>query len=567
MPQYDSMASASGGGRVPLVHKTEEEKIPLFLVKLWNIVEDPNYASVIGWDETGYSFHITDPYTFCKNVLPQYFKHNNLNSLIRQLNMYGFRKITPIDRSGLTRADSDHEHLEFSHPYFVRDHPELLNNIRRKATTQGRVMPADASSVTLQSKELSRVLDEVRQLRERQSSMESKMAQLMKENQSLWQDVSHMRSMHMKQQQVVNKLVQFLIALVQPSGQKRLGKRQLLAIGPDEIAQSAKRLRQNVGGNFSGGILSADMLDRLQRELLDQTEQSAHGPIIADVTDDPEHNNGSQQQQQQQLIGENVTLGSREPPLTPGPFVQPGSAASSRPSTVNDWNSQRASLSTPSPFNVDIGDVLGSGATNNAINYYPPNSRYNPVSAQPNVTVPTSLQMAPNLDRQLSHEVLNDYLSGVDQSIENCRDMLATGGLQIDPDIMKELFSMCEQAPLELETPVHEADPTAAFASPPRAVGSEVAVYQRPQFVLPPVDTFNTTAAASHTAEPSYTFVDSPIYSAAEPLTPNSTAAGPSTQPAIELLTPNTSPVPSPVSAPLKGRPQPTRSLKGKRKN
>ena len=37
--------------------------------------------------QTGCSFHIQEPYAFCKNVLPQYFKHNNLNSLIRQLNM------------------------------------------------------------------------------------------------------------------------------------------------------------------------------------------------------------------------------------------------------------------------------------------------------------------------------------------------------------------------------------------------------------------------------------------------------------------------------------------------
>ena len=49
------------------------------------------------------------------------------------------------------------------------------------------------------------------------------------------------------------------------------------------------------------------------------------------------------------------------------------------------------------------------------------------------------------------HEILSDYLSGIDQGIENCRDLLSTGGLQIDPDTMKELFSICEQAPVELE--------------------------------------------------------------------------------------------------------------------
>lgn len=82
----------------------DDEKIPLFLIKLWNIVEDPAYYEIIRWDESGYSFHILDPYSFCRNVLPQYYKHNNLNSLIRQLNMYGFRKMTPIERTSLARV-------------------------------------------------------------------------------------------------------------------------------------------------------------------------------------------------------------------------------------------------------------------------------------------------------------------------------------------------------------------------------------------------------------------------------------------------------------------------------
>jgi hypothetical protein len=171
--------SANGvkGQSEPYILK-EDEKIPLFLVKLWNIVEDPAYYDVIRWDESGYSFHIMDPYSFCRNVLPQYFKHNNLNSLIRQLNMYGFRKMTPIERTSLARAESDQDHLEFSHPYFVRDHPEQLVNIKRKAPSTRQ--HSDQNTVSIPAKDLTAVLEELRQLRERQKNMEAKMSELVK---------------------------------------------------------------------------------------------------------------------------------------------------------------------------------------------------------------------------------------------------------------------------------------------------------------------------------------------------------------------------------------------------
>ncbi|PIO75095.1 hypothetical protein TELCIR_02874 [Teladorsagia circumcincta] len=40
--------------------------------------------------------------------------------------------MTPVDRGSLARTESDQDHLEFSHPYFIRDHPEFLVNIKRK---------------------------------------------------------------------------------------------------------------------------------------------------------------------------------------------------------------------------------------------------------------------------------------------------------------------------------------------------------------------------------------------------------------------------------------------------
>uniref|UniRef100_A0A915BG04 HSF-type DNA-binding domain-containing protein n=1 Tax=Parascaris univalens TaxID=6257 RepID=A0A915BG04_PARUN len=404
----------------------EEEKMPLFLIKLWNIVEDTAYQNVIRWDESGYSFHILDPYSFCRNVLPQYFKHNNLNSLIRQLNMYGFRKMTPIERSGLARAESDQDHLEFSHPYFVRDHPELLVNIKRKSASH---RPADQAAVSLATKDLSLVLDEIRQLREKQRAMETKMTHLVKENESVWQQLSHMRSMHVKQQQVVNKLVQFLVALAQPSAQKRLGKRSLLAI--DEVG--GKRSRMSSGQTTTSGTQPAnvaEVLDRLQRELAEGTvggafpslfsPRSSQGPIIADITDEPDANS----------LAASVSA-----------------VASTLTQNICSTQSQQA----------------GSSSMGRVLSQTPPTEHQQQHSVEQlhNYSFSPTLTLSPSLDRQLSTE-LTEYLSSQEQSIDGCRDLI--GGHW---DLNLNLDSCLDDEPRQQQLMLQGVDPTLVMSEEP----------------------------------------------------------------------------------------------------
>lgn len=51
-------------------------------------------------------------------------------SFVRQLNMYGFRKVVSIEQGGLLRPERDH--VEFQHPSFVRGREQLLERVRRK---------------------------------------------------------------------------------------------------------------------------------------------------------------------------------------------------------------------------------------------------------------------------------------------------------------------------------------------------------------------------------------------------------------------------------------------------
>lgn len=130
-----------------------------FLKKTYEILSNTSLSDIIIWTEDGKSFLITDIYSFTNNVLPAYFKHNNLSSFIRQLNMYDFHK-----------SKDDHEDIfHFSHPLFQRDHKELLNKIRRKSAE---------SSNSLKKDEIVEMLQRLQRFKNQQITMESTLKNL-----------------------------------------------------------------------------------------------------------------------------------------------------------------------------------------------------------------------------------------------------------------------------------------------------------------------------------------------------------------------------------------------------
>ncbi|EOD31088.1 hypothetical protein EMIHUDRAFT_449660 [Emiliania huxleyi CCMP1516] len=86
-----------------------------FLIKLFEIVSSPASDNLVCWSEHGESFKI--------DVLPLYFKHDNLRSFIRQLNIYGFQRCQ--NSSGRDRT------MEFFHPMFTRNGMRNLKDIKR----------------------------------------------------------------------------------------------------------------------------------------------------------------------------------------------------------------------------------------------------------------------------------------------------------------------------------------------------------------------------------------------------------------------------------------------------
>uniref|UniRef100_A0A2K6PJ62 HSF-type DNA-binding domain-containing protein n=1 Tax=Rhinopithecus roxellana TaxID=61622 RepID=A0A2K6PJ62_RHIRO len=167
----------------------QSSNVPTFLSKMWTLVEETHTNEIITWKQNGQSFLVLDEQGFAKEILPKYFKHNNMANFVRQLNMYGFRKAQERDGP-----------VEFQHPYFKQGQDDLLENIKRKVSSSKPEENKNSSAQKVQIK---------------QETVEYRLSELKSENESLWKEVSELRAKHAQQQQVIRKIVQFIVTLVQ----------------------------------------------------------------------------------------------------------------------------------------------------------------------------------------------------------------------------------------------------------------------------------------------------------------------------------------------------------------
>lgn len=142
-------------------------------------------------------FVIKDPEIFAQTKIPTCFGHNKFSSFARQLNFYGFRKVStkPIKNEDVDDATSNH--VVFYNPSFMKGRLDLLPEIQRK--TRCRSTDASAEGDEEEIQELKQKINDMRKLIELlHSDFESNCALILqkyqKEAESLMQQLSAIES-------------------------------------------------------------------------------------------------------------------------------------------------------------------------------------------------------------------------------------------------------------------------------------------------------------------------------------------------------------------------------------
>lgn len=379
--------------------------VPAFLTKLWTLVEDSDTNEFICWSQEGNSFLVLDEQRFAKEILPKFFKHNNMASFVRQLNMYGFRKVMHID-SGTVKQERDGP-VEFQHPYFKHGQDDLLENIKRKVSN------ARPEESKIRQDDLSKILTSVQSVHEQQENMDARLATLKRENEALWTELSDLRKIHAQQQQVIKELVQFIFTLVQNNRLLNLKRKRPLAL--------------NINGKKS------KFIHQLFEEPMDHSKTTVNGlknnsdisddVIICDITDEePEVTDGISVPDEGDAEIVEVTYESSPKTVqkdsTNSTIINSIAQQEAEPKTTPDVSSTSSALQLNKPSGLSLED---------------------PVKLMDSILSENGA-ISQNINL-LGKVELMDYLDSIDCSLEDFQAMLYGKQFSIDPDIIEETIS------------------------------------------------------------------------------------------------------------------------------
>uniref|UniRef100_A0A673MWX0 Heat shock factor protein 2-like n=1 Tax=Sinocyclocheilus rhinocerous TaxID=307959 RepID=A0A673MWX0_9TELE len=376
--------------------------VPGFITKLWTLVEDSDTNEFICWSQEGNSFLVLDEQRFAKEILPKFFKHNNMASFVRQLNMYGFRKVMHID-TGIVKQERDGP-VEFQHPYFKHGQDDLLENIKRK------VSHARPEESKIRQDDLSTILTSVQNVHEQQENMDARLATLKRENEALWTALSDLRQKHAQQQQVIKELVQFIFTLVQNNRMLNLKRKRPLTLNSN--GKKSKFIHQIFEEPMDHSKSAVNGLNGLKN-----SSDISEDVVICDITEeDAEFTDG-------------VSV-----PADQGDAEIVEVACESSPTIRNDSTNETGTNSTTQQEAVPkiISDILSSTLQLNkpsALSSEDPVKLMNSILSE-NGAISQNINLLGKVE-------LMDYLDSIDCSLEDFQAMLYGKQFSIDPDIIQ----------------------------------------------------------------------------------------------------------------------------------
>lgn len=112
-------------------------KFPFLVFSMLEDASDRDFDHIVSWQDDGKAFTIKDENLFEKQVIPMYFKHNQLRSFTRQLNIWGIRRLFKGKNT-------------WHHPCLQKGEKNLLLQIFRKPN-KGKRRKQEGFNINLES--------------------------------------------------------------------------------------------------------------------------------------------------------------------------------------------------------------------------------------------------------------------------------------------------------------------------------------------------------------------------------------------------------------------------------
>ncbi|NXT20502.1 HSF1 protein, partial [Syrrhaptes paradoxus] len=241
------------------------------------------------------------------------------------------------------------------------------------------------------------------------------------ENEALWREVASLRQKHAQQQKVVNKLIQFLISLVQSNRILGVKRKIPLMLNDSSSAHSMpKYSRQYSLEHVHGSSPYTASSPAYSGSNLYSPDSSANsGPIISDVTELAQSSPSASPSGSLDERSSPVVRIKEEPP-SPTRSPQIEEASPGNPPAVE-------TLLSPSTF---IDSILQENEPSTTTAAAGDSSTPQPQPQEKCLSVAC-----------LDKNELNDHLDTIDSNLDNLQTMLTTHGFSVDTSALLDLFS------------------------------------------------------------------------------------------------------------------------------